>query len=95
VVVLLSGRGIFSRLARELSDILSVITLIFGEVRSGLEYDPAGRLFLPRFSCAKDTAYSAQRMYPEPDLSPVAVNDSTHLKTLALPLWSRRCASWN
>src|SRR6202030_2455965 len=40
------------------SDVLSVVTLIFGEARSGLEYDPAG-LFLPRFSCAKDTAYSA------------------------------------
>jgi hypothetical protein len=58
------------------SDLLSVIALIFGEVRSGLEYGPAGRLFLAAILLSKDTAYSARRMYPEPDLSTVAVNDS-------------------
>src|SRR6202011_209439 len=69
------------------SDILSNIALIFGEVRSDLEFGPP---FFVSDSLEPDIACTGGRMHPWPDLSTVEVNDSvTHLKNWRFP-WPRR-----
>src|ERR1700730_7830456 len=59
------------------SDFLAVLTLSFGEVHSGLEYDSTSpTLRLPAIPFRPGYCLSAGRMHPMTDLSTVAVNDS-------------------